>query len=47
MTPREELQRKALLHTQAAEILRADTGRHESEARRLREEALLLEEPGK
>ncbi|MEI7636339.1 MAG: hypothetical protein WCJ37_03485 [Syntrophus sp. (in: bacteria)] len=46
MTTREELHRKALLHDQAAKILRADAERHESEAKRLREEAALLEESG-
>lgn len=45
MTHAEELYRRALLHDQAAELLRADADRHESEARRFREEAALLEEP--
>ena len=46
MTPREELHRKALLHDQAAELLRADANRHEADAKRLRAEAALLpEEP--
>jgi hypothetical protein len=39
MTAREELTRKALLHDQAAYLLRQDAERHESEAKRLREEA--------
>jgi len=46
MTPREELLRRALLQDQAAQLLRADAKRHESEAKRLREEAALLEESG-
>jgi hypothetical protein len=46
MAPCEELHRKAMLHDQAAELLRADAERHEAEAKRLREEAALLEEPG-
>lgn len=45
MTPREELLRKALLHDQAAELLRMDAERHESDAKQLREEAALLEDP--
>jgi hypothetical protein len=44
MNPREDLHRKALLHDQAAELLRADAERHESEAKRLREEAEKLRE---
>lgn len=44
MTPREELLRRALLHDQAAELLRQDGDRHEAEARKLREEA-AKEEP--
>lgn len=40
----DELYRKALLHDQAAELLKADAERHNSEAKRLREEAVLLEE---
>lgn len=43
MTPREELLRKALLHDQAAVLLRQDADRHEADAKRLREEADLLE----
>ena len=43
MTEREELHRKALLHGQAAILLRQDADRHEAEAKRLREEAVLLE----
>lgn len=46
MTTREELHRKALLRDQAAKLLRADAERHESEAKRLRTEAGLLEESG-
>ena len=45
MTPRAELNRKALLHDQAATLLRQDADRHEVEAKRLREEAALLEGP--
>jgi hypothetical protein len=45
MTHHEELHRKALLHDQAAQLLRADAECHESEAKRLREEAALLEDP--
>ena len=44
MTPREELLRRALLQEQAATLSRQDAERHESEAKRLREEAALLEE---
>jgi len=44
MTPREELQRKILLHDQVAFLLRADAERHESEAKCLKEEAASLEE---
>ncbi|MCX5829213.1 MAG: hypothetical protein NTV58_14595 [Deltaproteobacteria bacterium] len=47
MTPHEELQRKALLHDQAAELLMADVERHLADARRLQEEAARLEESGK
>lgn len=39
MTPREELLRRALLHSQAAELLRQDARCYKEEARRLREEA--------
>jgi len=39
MTPIEELNRRALLHDQAAELLRQEANRHDQEARRLREEA--------
>ena len=39
MTPREELLRKAMLHDQAAELLRIEAERHETEAAELREEA--------
>ena len=46
MTHTEELHRKAMLHDQAAELLRADAERHEAEATRLREEA-AKEEKGK
>jgi len=42
MTGKETLERKALLHDQAAELFRQDAKRHESEAQRLREEAALL-----
>lgn len=45
MTTKETLERKALLHDQAAQVLREDADRHESEAKRLREEAELLREP--
>jgi len=45
MTRPEELLRRALLHDQAAELLRQDVSRHESEAKRLREEAARMEEP--
>ncbi len=45
MTPREELNRKALLHDQAAGLLRQDADCHEPEAKRLREEAAHLKEP--
>ncbi len=44
MTHVEELHRKALLHDQAAELLRQDAERHEAEAKRLREEAAAMEE---
>jgi len=46
MPTREELHRRALLHEQAAKLLREDAGRHETEARRLREEATYMEDPG-
>jgi hypothetical protein len=45
MTPLEELHRKALLHDQAADLLRQDAEHHEAEAKRLREEAAAMEEP--
>ncbi len=45
MTPREELLRRALLHDQAAILLREDADRHEVDAKRLREEAALLGDP--
>ena len=45
MTPRAELIRRALLQEQAAILSRQDADRHEAEAKRLREEATLLEEP--
>lgn len=45
MMPREELNRKALLHDQAAELFREEADRHETDARKLREEAARLEEP--
>jgi len=45
MSPRSELLRRALLHDQAAELLREDVSRHKSEAKRLREEAARMEEP--
>lgn len=44
MTPHEELLRRAFLHEQAAALLRQDVDRHEADAKRLREEAALLEE---
>lgn len=44
MKPVDELHRKAILHGQAAELLRAEAERHESEAKRLREAAEILEE---
>lgn len=43
MKPVDELRRKALLHDQAAELLRLDAERHNSEAKRLRENAAFLE----
>lgn len=43
MTEKETLERKALLHDQAATLLTQDAECHESEARRLREEAARLE----
>ncbi len=45
MTPREEILRRALLHDQAATLSHQDGERHEAEARKLREEAALMEEP--
>lgn len=45
MTHTEELYRKAMLHDQAAELLRQDAERHEAEAKRLREEAAAMGEP--
>lgn len=47
MTPREELLRKALLHDQAAELLREESARHEAEAQKLQEEAARLKEAGR
>lgn len=44
MTGPEERRRRALLHDQAASLLRQNAARHESDAKRLREEAALLEE---
>lgn len=44
MTPREELNRRALLQEQAAVLFREDADRHEAEAKHLREEAALLSE---
>ena len=44
MTAKETLERKALLHDQAAFCLRQDADRHESEAKRLREEAEKMRE---
>ena len=41
MTPREELLRKALLHDQAATLLRQDADRHGAEAKRLRESGAI------
>ncbi len=45
MTAKEILERKALLHEQAAQLLSEDAERRESKAKRLREEAALLSEP--
>jgi hypothetical protein len=42
MTTHEELHRKALLHDQAAELLRANAERHLADARRLRRAAARL-----
>jgi hypothetical protein len=44
MTHTEELHRKAMLHDQAAELLRQDVGCHEAEVKRLREEAAAISE---
>lgn len=44
MTEREELLRRAVLQDQATVLLRQDADRHEAEAKRLREEAALLED---
>lgn len=44
MNQREKLLRKAVLHDQAATLLRQDAERHEAEAKKLRAEAELLEE---
>lgn len=43
MTEREELLRRALLHDQAALLLRKEADRHEADARQLKEETRLLE----
>lgn len=45
MTCREELLRRALLKEQAAELHRRDAADCDAEAKRLRTEAALLEEP--
>jgi hypothetical protein len=42
MTHAEELHRKAMLHDQAAALLRADAERHEADAKRLRGEAAAM-----
>ena len=39
MNAMEELQRRAVLHDQAAILLREDADRHEAEAKELREQA--------
>lgn len=44
MTKKEIIERKALLHDQAAFLFRQDAERHEAESRRLREEASLVED---
>ncbi len=44
MTTKEIIERKALLHDQAAQLLQEDADRHETEAKKLREEAALLSE---
>ena len=44
MSSCEELHRRALLQDQAAVLLQAEVERHKAEAKRLREEAALLEE---
>ena len=38
MTLNEERERRALLHEQAAQLLRAEADRHDADARSLREE---------
>ena len=43
MKPSDELRRKALLHDQAAELLKLEAKRHNSEAKQLREDAEFLE----
>lgn len=43
MTTKEMLERKALLHEQAAKLLREDADRRESKAKQLREEAANLQ----
>jgi hypothetical protein len=43
MTAREEFNRKALLHDQAAQLLRTDADRHEAEAKKLRDQATKVD----
>jgi len=43
MTLRDELLRRAFLKEQAAQLFRQEADRHEAEARKLREEAAMLE----
>jgi hypothetical protein len=45
MTKRKEFLRRALLHDQAAQLLRVDAEHHESIAKQLREATEMLEEP--
>ncbi len=45
MTRAEELLRKAVLHDQAAILLREDADRHEDEAKKLREQAAKEKKP--
>jgi hypothetical protein len=47
MTEHEELLRRALLHNQAAFLLRKEADRHGADARKLKEEARFLEEADK